>query len=91
MLKAFLSINIIYIFFSGLSVSMKSMAELVSMALLDKQVRNNIFPGESLLPVKLVIFHNVYSLYIFTHMCVCKSSFYVSVLAGCLKLCSLFY
>ena len=69
---------------------MKSMAELVLMALLDKQVTNNIFTGESLLPVKLVIFHNVYFSYIFTHMCMCKSNFYVCVLVGCLKLCSLF-
>ena len=91
MLKASLSINIFYIFFSGLSESMKSMAELILMALLDKQVRSNIFPGESLLPVNLVIFHNVYSLYIFTHECVCISSFYERVLTGCLKLCSLFY
>ena len=39
----------------------KSMAELILLALLDKQVRNDIFSGESLLPVNLVIFHNVYS------------------------------
>ena len=59
---------------------MKTMAELILLALLDNQVRNNTISGQSARFQLFSLFFTMYILlYIITHTCVCDSSYYECV------------